>query len=572
MCGIAGFVGSIFSEKQLKEHIQSACHALRHRGPDEQGYSVSPNIALGASRLAIRDIQGGSQPMTHQDITLVFNGELYETDTLKKRLIQGGHQFKTECDTEILLNAYIEFGPSIFAQLSGMFAFAIWDAKNKKLCLGRDRWGEKPLYYTFGDGFLAFASEIKALKVWPGLLWDISLEDMHLFVKNSYLPGPRTGWKGVFKLTQGSFLTWQNNSIQHTRFFSPELKEENDLITTPENLYQLLSSSVKECAVSDRPVGVFLSGGIDSTTITYLLSRHLGKIPAFSLDWEDHIYSEKQYMQKVAESLDIDHFAIKCDPDFFMTHFDAIVKMYDEPFGDESMVPTYCLAKFAKQQVDVVLTGDGADEFFHGYERYFFNGNFETYQNLFAATRSDVQKSIWAREFIKSPTDEKTPTYSLDADNPRLRSWVDINTYLTDDILMKVDRACMACSLEPRAPFLTAKVTNFALNCKIEQLIGGGQRGKEILREAMKNSIPNSILERKKMGFGVPLNSWFRSSLKQWMISRLTGGTLLKTGWFSEEGIKKLITGHISNLENHSRTILNLLVLESWLRSFRGNG
>ena len=177
-----------------------------------------------------------------------------------------------------------------------------------------------------------------------------------------------------------------------------------------------------------------------------------------------------------------------------------------------------------------------------------------------------VQKSILAPEFIKSLAEKRTPIYSFPSDNPRLRSWIDINTYLIDDILMKVDRACMACSLEPRAPFLTPKVTNFALNCKIEHLIGGGLRGKEILRESMKNYIPKLILERKKMGFGVPLNKWFRSSLKQWMVSRLIEGCLLKTGWFSEEGIRRLIANHISNLENYSRTILNLLVLESWLR------
>lgn len=566
MCGIAGFVGPVFSENQLRENIQSACRALHHRGPDEQGYYVGKDIALGTSRLAIRDLESGSQPMTYQDTTLIFNGELYQTERLKKQLIQAGYQFKTECDTEILLKAYIEFGSSIFAELCGMFAFAIWDAKSKKLCLGRDRWGEKPLYYTFGEKFLAFASEIKALKVWQNLPWDISLEDIHLFLKNSYLSGPRTGWKGIFKLAQGSFLVWQDGNITQSRYFSPQLRQESSQITTPENLYHLLNASVKSCAISDKPVGVFLSGGIDSTAVTCLLARHLQNLPTFSLYWEEETYSEHHYMQKVAKILGINHFSVKCDPSFFTTHFDTIVKLYDEPFGDESMVPTYCLAKFAKQQVDVVLTGDGADEFFHGYTRYFFDGDFETYLDVFSAMPHEVEKLVYTPELIKYLSHRERPTYTLPLENPRLKSWTDINTYLTDDILMKVDRACMAFSLEARAPFLMPQVTNFALNCTIEQLTGTNLLGKEILRKAMQNTVPKLILERKKMGFGVPLNIWFRSSLKEWMTSRLLEGCLLKTGWFSEEGLKKLISNHTLNLGNYSRAILNLLVLETWLR------
>ena len=242
-----------------------------------------------------------------------------------------------------------------------------------------------------------------------------------------------------------------------------------------------------------------------------------------------------------------------------MNHFDAIVDLYDEPFGDESMIPTYCLAEFAKQKTDVVLTGDGADEFFHGYERYFFEGCQDEYLETFAATSSSVMELIGCRNNI-------FPTQSYQIEGPRNRSWMDINSYLTDDILTKVDRACMGVSLESRCPFLTPCVTNFALGCPIELLIGSRQRGKEILRAAMASHLPRTILERKKMGFGVPLSQWFRGPLKKWMVSRLLEGDLYQLDLISKEGVLKLIRLHDSHQGNYSRPLLNLLVLERWIK------
>lgn len=567
MCGIAGYIGSFFTQEQLKKNIRSACKALRHRGPDQEGFYVDQGIALGASRLAIRDSERGKQPMTRQGWTLIFNGELYDTKHLKDSLLQAGYFFETDCDTEILLNAVLEFGLSIISELSGMFAFALWDSLSKTLYLCRDRWGEKPLYYAYGEGFLAFASEIKGLKEWSQINWDISLHDIKIFLKNSYLPNPRTGWKNIFKLEQGSILMWQEGKLTKKKYFSPSIvKEKHETSNSAEELFHLLNSSVKHCSITDRPLGVFLSGGLDSTTIAYLLSQHQEEVSAFSLHWEDENYTEEHYTTHAARLLGLQHHTVRCDSSFFVNNFDFIANLYDEPFADESMVPTYCLAKFAKQEVDVILTGDGADEFFHGYERYVFKGTYEKYLDVFASTSTENLELICHPDFIECQNDSIFLSYyyqsKTDHDENRLRSWVDINTYLTDDILMKVDRACMGVSLESRAPFLTPQVTTFALGCSMQQLVNKGAQGKAILRLAMKNHLPKLILERKKMGFGVPLNHWFQNSLKEWMTMRLLEGELIKTGWFSQEGIKKLISGQI----NCSRTIFNLLVLEAWLK------
>ena len=451
-----------------------------------------------------------------------------------------------------------------------MFAFALWDSKNKKLYLCRDRWGEKPLYYTMGEGFLAFASEIKGLKAWSNLEWEIDLKDVRVFLKNSYLPNPRTGFKNVFKLAQGSILIWQEGKVSKSSYFSPllEQKKRKELSGThlADELFHQLSSSVKNCSVSDRPVGAFLSGGIDSATVAYLLSQYHQDLPVFSLLWDDETYSEELYSAEVARTLRLKHYTVTCDPSFLLNHFETIVNLYDEPFADESMIPTYCLARFAKQSVDVVLTGDGADEFFHGYERYFFQGSFENYLDLFASTSKKVLQLICHPHFSgDDELDEPFLRHYLQAkpyiEENRLRSWVDIHTYLTDDILMKVDRACMGVGLEARAPFLTPQVTNFALSCSQKQLVGNGTQGKEILRQAMRHHLSKLVLNRKKMGFGVPLHHWFESSLKEWMKQRIFNGTLLSTGWFSKKGLSTLISS-----PNSSRAIFNLLVLEVWLR------
>lgn len=575
MCGIIGFVGNIFTVNELKKKIKEACLCLNHRGPDEQEIHVEDGLALGVARLAIRDPINGRQPMTRHGYTIVFNGELYDIEKMKNQLESLGCKFITKSDTEVLLYAYIHYGEAILEQLTGMFAFAIWDSKTKVLIVSRDRWGEKPLYYTFGKDFFLFASELKALMIWPNVKWKTSLEDINVFLRHSYLPAPRTGWEGIYKLEPGCCLAWESGKISKKKYYCPKImleEKKSNFSEEGKQLFSLLDRSVKNCLVADKPVGAFLSGGIDSTTIVTLMCRYHRDFPVFSIYWNEESYSEEKFIQKVVDVHHLNHHKIICTSQFFQENFEKIVNIFDEPFGDESMVPSFCLAAYAKNHVDVVITGDGSDEFFHGYKRYGYRGKFIKYLDVFAAIPKKTKAMICTKDFLKDSNEDAAilALYSqskYDLGEKRVRSWIDIHTYLSDDILTKLDRVTMSVGLEARAPFLTSQVTDFALKCSLPHLLGRKNRGKEILRLAMKDYIPKLILERKKVGFGAPLKEWFRSSSKEWMKERLLGGSLLTTGWFSREGIQNLIAEHILEIENHSRAIFNLLVLETWLRA-----
>ncbi len=546
MCGINGFAGTLYSQDELQHYTLQSCEKLKHRGPDATAVFIKERVALGATRLSIQDISQGHQPMTCGTHALVYNGELYNAPVLKEMLVRRGYTFETASDTEVVLAMLLEFDTAAFEKFEGMFALAYWNGHS--LLLARDRWGEKPLYYSCSKESLTFASEIKGLKPWPHLEWDISEDDLMHFLKNSYLPHPRTGWKGIQKLEPGTFLRFQHKKIHIERYYTPALQS---FKTDPQELFQLLSTSVQNCLISDRPIGAFLSGGLDSSSIAYFLSKYRPQAPVFSLHWDDPAYSEEHYTTTLAKALNLNHHSVLCDPTFFMNHFDTIVDHYDEPFGDESMIPTYCLAQFAKEHVDVVLTGDGADEFFHGYERYFFDGDPLCYLDTFSATPSSTMHLI-------CPDAQEPPILG---EKGRARSFLDIHTYLPNDILTKVDRACMAASLESRAPFLTPSITNFALKCSMEALTEHSSRGKEILRAAMHDHLPPLILGRKKMGFGVPLRTWLPTSLREWMRTRLLDGSLKNLDWISRAGLETLL----QDPGRFTRPLFNLLVLERWI-------
>ena len=550
MCGIAGGVALPLSLEDQKHVLAHACAALKHRGPDATGFFFDFPVILGATRLAIRDPSRANQPMTRDQMTLVFNGELYGIETLKHKLERAGHLFTTDSDTEIFLRAFLEYEEHFLDDISGMFAFALWDARQQKLYLGRDRFGEKPLYYYLHDDSLIFASEIKALFPWPFCPREIDETAIGTFIKNSYVPSPKTGFKHLYKLEPASILTWQNGSCRSRRY-APTTKQ--DKLDAP--LLPLLEASVAACTVSDRPLGLFLSGGLDSTTIACFASKARGPLPAFSIVWSDEAYSERAFASKAAHYFNLPHTLVECTHRFFEDHFDKVADLYDEPFGDESMFPTFCLAQEAKKQVDVVLTGDGADELFHGYERYRFEGSDEAYLDLFSATPDPIFKTLFNREF---PLERPPPI-----DDPKLRGFRDLHTYLPDDILTKVDRATMAVGLEARAPFLTPAIANHVLRHPSNRL------GKTLLATLMAPYLPSAILQRKKMGFGMPLGNWFRSSLKGWLTQRLFSGRLQATGWFYQHGIEQLLEQHLSRKVDAARPLLNLVVLERWLSKFQ---
>ena len=561
MCGIGGIVGATLSHNELAARIREVCHSLRHRGPDDQGYFIDSGVALGTTRLAIRDLVLGKQPMRKKQVCIVFNGEIYNTNALRRKMQFS--EWKTDSDTEVILEGYIQYGPEIFKEFAGMFAFAIWDGPKESLFLVRDRWGEKPLYYTKTPQSIVFASEISGLRPWQHLKWEMNLSDILAFLKCSYIPTPHSGWKDILKLKPGYYLKWQNGNLELQRYHYPRVNFKNQKAC---ELKGLIQSCIKQCSVSDRPIGAFLSGGIDSSTIVTYLQQFLPTFPVYSIDWEDKNYSEKKYSVMLCKRLGLKHHLVTCDPGFIVEQFDKVVACYGEPFGDESMIPTFCLARRAKEDIDVVLAGDGADEFFHGYERYFFNHPKASYSDVFSSMDSATRNFV-----IKEDIRRITPTPHLNfakewgikgIDKLRSRSLEDIQNYLVDDILTKVDRATMSVGLEARAPFLMPEITNFALNVSIEKLVKNGKKGKWILREATKEILPSPILNRKKQGFGVPLGNWFSSELKQWMMERLLSGVLPKLGWFSAPGLEKLCKDSFY----YSRAIFNLLVLESWYR------
>jgi len=562
MCGIGGFIGEGFSKQELVSILGHVCEKLSHRGPDESGVFIKPGVALVSTRLAIRDPEKGQQPLEKDGVVLVFNGEIYNTDELRKECLQTS--WKTKSDTEVVLEVYRHFGEKGFQMLSGMFSLAIWDEKKKSLYLARDRWGEKPLYYAKTKEGVAFASEIRGLTPWKHLDWEWDEKDLMTFLKYSYIPAPFCGWKNIQKLKPGCYLKWEKGAIEIQRYHFPkiDLKEQS-----PETLLETLRKAVHQCVVSDKPIGAFLSGGLDSSTVVALLKEVRGTFPVYSIDWREKDYSEHFYCQSLCQSLDLPQKIVYCTPEFMVEHFDHVVSLYGEPFGDESMIPTHCIARYAKEEVDVVLTGDGADEFFHGYERYFFSHPTADYSDTFASIDRSTWELVFKEELhyqtLRSQLDYSTE-WRIDRDKSlRDYSLRDILSYLPDDILMKVDRATMGVGLEARAPFLLPEVTDIALSSSIDQLQDFSKMcGKKLLREAVSKIIPETILLRKKQGFGVPLGKWFQDHLYLWMKERLMYGSLNQLGWFSKKGLEILCQFP----QRYSRAIFNLLVLESWMR------
>lgn len=574
MCGIVGYAGASNPSQMLRNKLSQALELLQHRGPDQRGMYIATEACLGVTRLAIRDIKRGTQPMHAEDGTvIVFNGELYGTEAIRRDLSYHGHRFATDCDTEVFLHGYLEWGDAVLARLSGMFAVAIWDAKCKKLLLARDRWGEKPLYWAHTLSGLVFASEAKALRPWPGVDWTIERKDIEMFLRHGYLPGTLTGWRGVHKLLPGWKLTWHGETVTEQPYVLKHLPAEREnseprLDLAADELRELILVAVQERLVSDRPVGAFLSGGIDSSTVVACMSRFMTPVRTYSISWQSSDYSEREYAYQVSGQFGTLHTETFCTPQYLCASFDDIAGDFDELFGDESMIPTALVAEVAKQDVDVVLTGDGGDELFGGYERYQNDQTFEEYLEVCSATQEGVMNDLLVPEAGQGQEyDEIHTQYYLESmhlDPVSARRWIDLHTYLSGQILTKVDRATMRVALEARAPFLDPKLVDWALACD-PRLISSRTVSKRVLRAAVADMLPTRILLRPKMGFGVPLVHWFRTSLVAWTDERLFHGSLRNVSWLRLDTVRRLLVEHRFLGYNHYRAIFNLLVLESWL-------
>ena len=545
MCGIVGVYG--ISDKNL---VKRMCNRIVHRGPDDEGYYVDDYVSLGMRRLSIIDLSTGKQPIFNEDgsIVVVFNGEIYNFREIRKELEQRGHRFYTNTDTEVIVHAYEEYGYDCLKKFNGMFGIALWDANKKELFIARDRIGIKPLYYTVVDGNFIFSSEIKCI-LECGVGKTIDKIALANYFALRYIPAPRTIFEGIKKLEPGHYMVIRNGNIEKKRYWRLEYKPNDggeEYFT--EKVLEMLKTSVRRRLVSDVPLGAFLSGGIDSSTVVALMSELMDEpVKTFSVGFEGEELDETPYARIVAEHFGTDHHEIFVDIND-LSILPKIIYHLDEPLADPAVIPTYLISELARKKVKVVLTGEGGDEAFGGYEKYLheqrmlkilsclpdclrrlckkLGARLEDRKNKlglylsFIGAKSNQEESYYFRLknidwgscwLVNGGKDEVRELVRKSFDNRDYISnmlYYDIQYWLPDDLLMKIDKMTMAKSLEARVPYLDYEFLQFAYN--IPPRIKLGNSGKYILKKAVQKILPKEIIYRKKHGFDVPISRWFR--------------------------------------------------------------
>ena len=624
MCGIVGIVRN--DGKAIDEQLLSRmCEAIRHRGPDEDGFYVNGSVGLAMRRLAIIDLAGGQQPIHNGDRSswIVFNGEIYNYLELREKLEKLGHTFYTNSDTEAIVHAYDQFGADCPNHLRGMFAFAIWNERTQELFLARDRVGKKPLLYADVNGKLIFGSEFSALLLHPDISRDIEPEALDYYLSFMCIPAPLTAYRAIRKLEPGHWLRWRNGNIETKRYWQPDFTKKIDISEEEagERTIEILRDAVRVRLMSEVPLGAFLSGGIDSSAVVALMSQEsTERVKTFSIGFDEQDFSELHHARRVAEHVGADHHEFIVRPDAVEV-LPLLVEHYGEPYADSSAVPTYYVAKETRKHVTVALNGDGGDESFAGYERYIAMGLTEKYRRV----PSFVRESLIRRAVDLIPTDPtkrskiksaqrllavvdrpktgrymhwmstfndetKRPLYSdsfrqqiMSADATGiLDTWfkrangigvvdamllTDQMTYLPNDLLVKVDIATMAVSLEARSPFLDHHVIEFAASLP-QNLKLRGLTGKYLLKKVLRKLLPSENLDRRKMGFGVPIGHWFRGKMQPFLREVLLSEKALQRGLFKPEAVKQLIELHTRAERDYSAQLWTLLMLELWFNRF----
>ncbi len=618
MCGIAGIV-RWDGRPVIEDEIRSMCGVMIHRGPDEEGVYLDGGVALGMRRLSIIDLETGQQPVSNEDrsVWVVFNGEIYNYRELRRQLERGGHVFRTSSDTEVIVHLYEDLGPRCVDALRGMFAFAVWDDRQRQLLLVRDRLGIKPLYYAEREGEIVFASELKPILQLPHIERSLNWEAVgHLFTFMATSPS-QSIVDGVKKLEPARLGIARRGPLRIERYwdvnFEPdERSTEQELV---ERLTHLLAESVSLHQISDVPVGAFLSGGIDSSTVAAMMSRSRrgDRIKTFSIGFSEADFDELAHARRVAALLGTDHHDLVLRPDVVQMTED-LAWYLDEPFGDTSAIPTYMVSKLASEHVKVVLTGDGGDELFAGYDKYVVEARERRYDRVPAPLRKmagvvgDVMpEGMRGRRFLQHLALEGSERY-LDAStlfhDDQIRSllqdeafemvaqhdpwaeplsylrdgvdWVsavqynDLNTYLPLDILTKVDRMTMAHSIEARPPLLDHVLVEFAASVPARLRLREGTT-KYLLKQAVRGVLPDEIIDRRKQGFAVPLAHWFRGELSGFARDVLLSDTCRERGIFNTRYIGRLLQMHDRgrDLALHLWTVLSF---ELWCRRFLDGG
>ena len=620
MCGICGVAGGGRSDGEAL--VRRMCQALAHRGPDDEGVHHAQGVTLGSRRLSIIDVAGGHQPVHNEEssIWVIQNGEIYNHLELRERLVASGHSFYTESDTEVLVHGYEEWGEGLLARLNGMFAFAVLDQRRGTLLLARDRMGIKPLHYAVSGGRLVFASELKALLCDPPLRGPIDPVALDQYLALEFVPSPRSIVTGIEKLPPAHTLVWSlaDGSHRLRRYWAPSIgahdgSRARSLDERCEELRAVLRESVRKELISDVPLGVFLSGGIDSSAVTAMMSQLGGDVKTFSVGFAEHSFDESQYAREVARHLGTDHHELTLEPSMLLDLVPRLSTLLDEPLGDASIIPTYLLSSFTRQHVKVALGGDGGDELFAGYPTlqahrlagYYLkaprmlrervvepvvrrlpvsrdNLSFDFRAKRFVAGAAHPvadRHARWMGSFgpeeraavlsadVRASLSEAVPEAVVDGadvvDPLNEVLLMDMRLYLENDILVKLDRASMMASLEGRVPLLNNDFVEYATSLPLDLKLRG-LKPKFLFKRALRGILPDRILDRRKKGFGIPVANWFRGPLKEQLLSVLSPERLRHEGYFDPAAVARLIDDHMSGRHDNRKQLWTLFAFEQW--------
>ncbi|MHB8621041.1 MAG: asparagine synthase (glutamine-hydrolyzing) [Chloroflexota bacterium] len=624
MCGIAGFVAESRADESA-DILERMCATLIPRGPDSQGTLLRPGVALGMRRLSIIDLAGGDQPLYNEDesVAVVCNGEIYNSPDLRARLEQAGHRFRTHSDCEVVAHGYEEWGPECVQHLNGMFAFALWDDRQKLLMLARDRAGIKPLHYANVDGGIAFGSEIKALLRHPGVGRELDFDALADYLSFEYVPTPASIFRRIRKLPPGHYLTYRpGEAPRFHQYWDWHLADSGargsaSPVETARELRTVLEEAVRTELISDVPVGVLLSGGIDSSTVAALMARQSSStVHSFSIGFDDPSFDESRYARLVAERVGTEHHELVLRPKDMWELVPKVTDFLDEPMGDSSIIPTYLLAGFVRESAKVVLGGDGGDEVFAGYPtlqahqaaRYFrhlpggVTSLLDWTVNRMPVSHDNISLDFKIKRFVAGLGQDQVARHhlwlgSVPGDQarrllaPGVRSelgsgrpygrayqhleqcssqeelnqilYADFKLYLENDILVKVDRASMARGLEVRVPLLNQAVIEHAARIS-PRLKLRGMTGKYILKEAVKDLLPAEIIHRKKKGFNMPVARWFSGELKPLLLDTLNPSRIRQDGLFDEFQVRTLLEDHFAQRRDNRKPLWTLFIFQQW--------